>query len=237
MPTGHEYSSDVKSIIFRVIKFVEAEKLGAIIPLYNVNDRLINMLGISHGSLVSLKKELMTTIEEEEESVKHLRSSVGTHDKVRRQKPISPKKLGHSGRLSVVLSEDGNSLIRLIFHTLLSERQYPTLRRILKRLQHDAPDFPINNIATLSKNLKQLGYVYRRTSSVKLPLDSTYAIAERARYFNRLSLLEEANAEIYFQDETWCNANEEKTNLWIESSTGAGRFRTTTGKGKKIVLN
>ncbi|CAF1146923.1 unnamed protein product [Rotaria sordida] len=44
--------------MFNVIKFIEGEKNGATIPLYNVNDRIMAALQISHGSLVNLKNEL-----------------------------------------------------------------------------------------------------------------------------------------------------------------------------------
>ncbi len=57
MPTGHEFSHEMKEIFFNVIKFVEKEKLGPIIPLFNVNEqRLSSMLNISMESVERLKK-------------------------------------------------------------------------------------------------------------------------------------------------------------------------------------
>jgi hypothetical protein len=43
--------------MFNVIKFIDEEKNGATIPLYNVNDHMMGALQISHGSLVNLKNE------------------------------------------------------------------------------------------------------------------------------------------------------------------------------------
>lgn len=57
MPTGYEYSQREKQLIFNVINFVESEKYGSKIPLYNVNERLEMMLGISMRSVERLKKE------------------------------------------------------------------------------------------------------------------------------------------------------------------------------------
>jgi hypothetical protein len=37
MPTGKEYSEDLKEMMFRVISFVENEKNSVSIKLYNVN--------------------------------------------------------------------------------------------------------------------------------------------------------------------------------------------------------
>jgi hypothetical protein len=58
MPTGYEFSQEVKQLIFNVIKFVENEKNGPVIPLNNVNDRLESMLGISLSSIRRLKQEM-----------------------------------------------------------------------------------------------------------------------------------------------------------------------------------
>ena len=58
MPTGQEFSKDVKQIIFNVIKFVEKEKFGPVIPLLDVNERLSSMLDISVRSITRLKSEM-----------------------------------------------------------------------------------------------------------------------------------------------------------------------------------
>ena len=57
MPTGCEYSQKEKQLIFNVINFVESEKNGWKIPLYNVNERLEAMLGILMRSVERLKRE------------------------------------------------------------------------------------------------------------------------------------------------------------------------------------
>jgi hypothetical protein len=44
MLKGHEFSQDMKQIFFKVIKFVEKEKFGPVILLFNVNERLPSML-------------------------------------------------------------------------------------------------------------------------------------------------------------------------------------------------
>ena len=58
MPTGHQFSQEVKQIFFNVIKFVEKEKFGPVIPLFNVNERLSSMLDISMRSVERLKSEM-----------------------------------------------------------------------------------------------------------------------------------------------------------------------------------
>jgi hypothetical protein len=68
MPRGQHYSEETKELMFNVIKFIEGEKNGATIPLYNVNDHIMAALQISHGSLVNFKNELKQ-LEEEEQKV------------------------------------------------------------------------------------------------------------------------------------------------------------------------
>jgi len=58
MPTGHDFSRETKQMLFNVIKFVEREKGGCIIPLNNVNDRIHSILGISMTSVERLKREM-----------------------------------------------------------------------------------------------------------------------------------------------------------------------------------
>jgi hypothetical protein len=47
----------MKQTLFNVIRFVESKKYGCVIPLYNVNQRLESMLGISMSSVDRLKRE------------------------------------------------------------------------------------------------------------------------------------------------------------------------------------
>ncbi|CAF4170395.1 unnamed protein product [Rotaria sordida] len=58
MPKGYEFSLKVKQLMFHIINFVESEKNGPVIPLYNVDDRLVKMLDISERSVRRLKQEL-----------------------------------------------------------------------------------------------------------------------------------------------------------------------------------
>ncbi|CAF0930722.1 unnamed protein product [Didymodactylos carnosus] len=57
MPKGYEFSQEVKQLMFHIINFVEREKNGPVIPLYNVNDCLVKMLGVSGRSVRRLKQE------------------------------------------------------------------------------------------------------------------------------------------------------------------------------------
>ncbi|CAF3835677.1 unnamed protein product [Rotaria sp. Silwood1] len=168
--------------MYRVIQFVKSEKYGIKIPLNDVNDRLCAMLGVSSRSIDNLKKELKEIEIAKEKSSRRLRSGSNTitmDDTV--EQPMSV-----SGRPKIHLSDFGKDMIRYEFHLLLAERAYPTLDRMMTRLLVDFPDFPIKNKVTLSKELKQMGFVYRKTSKIETPLESTFFMSQRARYFRRI---------------------------------------------------
>jgi hypothetical protein len=141
MPTGYEFSQELKQLIFNVIKFVENEKNGPVIPLNNVNDRLESMLGISLSSIRRLKQEMREErdrIMEEKRAVdqakqdkeheqmeatrrlRHPRSSTtastcsSTDDIGNVAIPVArpPRKLAHSGRPRIGLSEEEQENIR-----------------------------------------------------------------------------------------------------------------------------
>ncbi|CAF3085822.1 unnamed protein product [Rotaria sp. Silwood2] len=56
-------------------------------------------------------------------------------------------------------------------------------------------------------------------------------MAARARYFAKINELRSNGTLIFWQNETWRNQNEEKTFIWTDRDTGAGRLRQSTGKG------
>ena len=60
MPTGVPFGAAMKELMFRIIKFVESETEGPVIPLYNTTDRLEAMLGIGRATAFRLRSEMRT---------------------------------------------------------------------------------------------------------------------------------------------------------------------------------
>ena len=141
MPTGVEFSQELKQLTFNVIRFVENEKSGTIIPLNNVNDRLQGMLGISLSSVRRLKEEIRQDegrlIEErqliEGERQRKENQRLEVTNRLRQRRSISresacfttvdvteatmpvaraPLKLGNSARTGIILSEEEQENIR-----------------------------------------------------------------------------------------------------------------------------
>ncbi|CAF1502213.1 unnamed protein product [Rotaria sordida] len=122
-------------------------------------------------------------------------------------------------------------MIRLQFHAILSNKEYPTISKLLSYLKSNCPDFPTISETTLWRHIKRLGFVYKKASKVMIPLDDTSFVAARAKYFRMLDGLRENNAIIFYQDETWSVVGDEKRNIWI-ADDGSGRLKKSNTKGK-----
>ena len=114
---------------------------------------------------------------------------------------------------------------------MFTERIYPTTDKMLNRIPMDNPDFPVRSKTSLWRWIKQLGFVYKRTSKVTVPLDGLTFMAARARYFTGIEKFRSNGSKIFWHDETWCNQYEEKSYVWTDGKTGTSRFRQSDGKG------
>ncbi len=138
MTTGHQFSQEMKQIFFNVIKFVEKEKFGTVIPVFNVNERLSSMLNISLRSVERLNSEMRDIehdmmekkrkMDEEKEDLERQKVEVlGRLRKLRSRSssaistntvvigvpiPRSPQKLSNSGHSSILLTNQQQETIR-----------------------------------------------------------------------------------------------------------------------------
>ncbi len=209
---------------FSVIDFIEKEKNGSSIPLNNVTDRLVAILGISRRSVFVLKDEMKELKEDQEEFVRFTRSSSTSLSPT----PLLPVK--HPGRPKVQLTNFEQDTIRLTFHLLLKDKVYPTVENLLSTLLSQYPEFPIQSKTSLRREMKVLGFKYRETKKSKILMDSVAFQAQRAVYFRKLDQLRSSNSVLYYHDETWLSKNEEKTVVWFDDE-GYGRLRNSEGKG------
>ncbi|CAF1141403.1 unnamed protein product [Rotaria sordida] len=160
MPKDYEFPQEVKQLMFHIINFVESEKNGPVIPLYNVDERLVKMLDISKRSVVRLKHELHQL----------------------RQKEMN------------------------------EQQQQQEM-----------------------KENDELGFIYQRTSKIKIPLDSQAFVAAKAKYFQALEELREANVHLYYHDETWLNLREVKRLIW--TLEGKGEIKKWGGRGSRLAVS
>ena len=118
---------------------------------------------------------------------------------------------------------------------MLAEKVYPTTNTLLTRLLNAHEDFPIRWVTTLWRHMRRFRFSYKPTSKIPVLLDDVSFVTQRESYFQCLNELRESGAFIYYQDETWLNAEEEKRSIWIDEK-GRGRLRKHDGKGKRIAI-
>ena len=254
-----ELSIKLKTILFRVIDFVERERDDVIIPLHKAIARLMKMLGIEEASIGRLKKELAEQRQEQKEKLeeavdrprtrtqsaavpsqshrKRRWSSVALTDTISTIPfQVPPHKTGNSDRPPLVLTEMAEDTIRYLFHLILAEKRYAAIINLLSSIHNEHSNFPIQSQTTLWRHMKRLGFSYKQTIKVPIPLDSVSFITLRTAYFRKLNKSLEANAYLYYHDETWCNVGEEKRSLWLDEA-GEGRIRKQDGKGKRLTIS
>ena len=115
---------------------------------------------------------------------------------------------------------------------MLSEKICPTSAKLLSRLLENDNSSPIQSRTTFWWWMKKIGFQYKRTSKISIPLDSVSFLAQRAKYFRKLDEIRSNEKFIYYHDETWANSVEEKRASWFDPETGGGRLRNDDTKGK-----
>ena len=115
---------------------------------------------------------------------------------------------------------------------MLSGKIYPTPAKLLSRLLEDDNSFPIQSRTAFWRWMKKIGFQYKRTSKISIPLDSVSFMTQRAKYFRKVDEIRSNGTFIYYHDETWANNVEEKRASWFGPETGGGRLRNNDTKGK-----
>ncbi|CAF1293209.1 unnamed protein product [Adineta ricciae] len=97
--------------------------------------------------------------------------------------------------------------------------------------------FRINQLKRIdeSSQLFELGFIYQRTSKIKIALDSQAFVAARAKYFQTLEELRAANVHLYYHDETWINLREVKRSIW--TLNGEGEIKKGGGRGSRLAVS
>ena len=144
--------------------------------------------------------------------------------------PISPGKKGNSGRKKMVLTELEQDMIHYRFHLLLVYKEYPTTNKFFIRFHKEIPDFSIQSESSLLHYMHQIGFKYKATSKAATPFDATSFVVSGGKYFIHLADRRENDVVLFYHDETWLNAGEERRHVWLDGNR-EGRLRKTEGKG------
>ena len=94
-----------------------------------------------------------------------------------------------------------------------SKKTFPTLSKIHNQLQDD-PNFPRLSITTLWRVMKeQLKFKFVKFEGI-WPLERPDIVKHRSDYLLKIKELRAKGYKIYYQDESWINANESPSKGW-----------------------
>ena len=94
--------------------------------------------------------------------------------------------------------------------------------------------FRFNQKPTLRRHLHQIGFRYKPTTKVKIPLDHVSFVAQRAKFYRKIDELRRDDAFTFHHDDSWLNVGEEKRSIWVDNE-GRGRIRKNDGKGMVLL--
>ncbi|CAF3941892.1 unnamed protein product, partial [Rotaria sordida] len=217
MPKGHYFSQEVKELMFNVLEFIEAEKNGPTIPLYNVNDRIMAALQISHGSMAKLKNEMKELQEEQQKIIKQkLLEQQQKNQPYALAQRHKAERLRQRSSSPYATSKNDHSM------------NVDVARSVAKSPSKRGG--PSNFKISLSEYEEDL------ISEIRVPMDSMVLMAQQASYFRKLDEIRQNGTMIYYHDETWINTGEEKRSIWV-NEYGEGRIRISQGKGARLAVS
>ena len=152
-----------------------------------------------------------------------------------------------TGRKKIVFDDfNKRALSRLVLGFYRREvPEIPTLEKIYKEAS-EIPGFPQASESTLLRELKKLGFVYRRRNKKMQIYQRLDIVAERHKVLRKLPELRKNGYKIFYQDETWCNANSTREYIWqtkgdsedlIEDTKWKGGMNVPSGSGRRLIIN
>ena len=162
----------------------------------------------------------------------------------------APAEKRKRGRKPLVIDDfDQKALSRLVlsFYTR-SPPQLPTLDLITEEAK-EIPGFPQVSRSTIRKILMSQGFVYKQRSKKMNVFQREDIVAHRHRYLHAIQKYRDEGFQIYYQDETWVNANHTREYIWkyqdqllkgLEAEYGAAiqnGLKVPCGSGKRLIVN
>ena len=92
--------------------------------------------------------------------------------------------------------------------------EIPTLNKIHREALL-LPGFPQVSLSTLRRLMKKLGFCFKRRNTKMMVYQRLDVVATRHKVLQALVDYRAKRYKIFYQDETWCNANHTREFIWI----------------------
>ncbi|XP_060846254.1 uncharacterized protein LOC132925915 [Rhopalosiphum padi] len=158
----------------------------------------------------------------------------------------SPNKTKVRKQLTEKVDEFDKYGIRRKVHQFWHDRDTPTLDKILVSVNEDngLPNFSRTSLFRL---LKSMDFVYMKRGRNSGLIEKSEIILWRRRYLKDIKRYREEGRPIYFLDETWVNAGDVNSKVWVDKTVTSARVASSeglstgainpTGKGKRLIVS
>ncbi|XP_060855619.1 uncharacterized protein LOC132933335 [Metopolophium dirhodum] len=135
--------------------------------------------------------------------------------------------------------------IRQKIHAFWFRREIPTLTKIIQ-VVNDDPDLPNLTRTSFQRLLKSMQFEYTKRDRNSALTEREDLVTWRRSYISDIRRYREEGRTIYFLDETWVNAGDCSSRVWVDQTIQSHRdaflrglttgSRNPTGKGKRLIV-
>lgn len=157
----------------------------------------------------------------------------------------SPNRKKNRENIFTKIDDFDKNAIRRTIHGFWFEKQIPTLDKILSRI-NTTEGLPQFTRTTLYSLLRQMGFKYQRRSRNSAMTERDEIVVWRRNYLEDIKRYREEGRPIYYMDETWVNAGDCNSRIWVDKtvisrtdafSKGLSTGPTNpSGKGKRLIV-
>lgn len=157
----------------------------------------------------------------------------------------SPCKTKIRPKINDKIDDFDKNAIRQKIHGFWFRGEIPTLRKIVNAIDED-PDNTSLPRTSLQRILKELNFEYTKRNRNSALTERGDLVVWRQKYIEDIRRYRSEGRTIYFLDETWVNAGECSSRVWIDTSVKSHRDaflkglstgpKNPSGKGKRLIV-
>lgn len=189
-------------------------------------------------------KELMAALSKE--TGIGMRTVINTVSEYKKSGQVkSPCKTKVRPTINEKIDDFDKNAIRQKIHSFWLKREIPTLMKIVHAIDDD-PDLPTLSRTSLQRILKELNFEYTKRSRNSALTERGDLVIWRQKYIEDIRRYRSEGRTIYYLDETWVNAGDCTSKVWMDKTIKSHRDaflkglttgpKNPTGKGKRLIV-
>lgn len=129
----------------------------------------------------------------------------------------SPNKIKIRPTIINKIDDFNKNAIRQKIHGFWLRHEIPTLKKIVQAISDD-PDLPTIPRTSLQRVLRELGFEYSKRARNSALTEREDIVVWRQKYIIDIRRYRNENRTLYYLDETWVNAGECCSKVWLDST-------------------